>query len=84
MSYVLKLSDEQYSLLRQVADAEGQTVEELFVAWTMEQEGRYRRAHPTHYETDDWFRHLGVSDEVIDRIKREVQEEAECPHDADT
>jgi hypothetical protein len=39
-------------------------------AWLSKLGACHRRAHPTYYETVDWFRHLGVSDEVIERVKR--------------
>ncbi|MGH3579831.1 MAG: hypothetical protein ACRDU0_20040 [Mycobacterium sp.] len=65
MSHVFTLDDEQYEVIKAVADASGRTPEELFLAWAMEEEARYRQAHPTYYETDDWLRHLGVSEERI-------------------
>jgi hypothetical protein len=72
MSHVLELSDEQYALMKKIGDETGGTPEEMLLAWTMEEEGRYRRAHPTYYETDDWLRHLGVSEERIRRLNEEV------------
>jgi len=72
MSHVLELSDEQYALMKKIGDETGRTPEEMLLAWTMEEEGRYRRAHPTYYETDDWLRHLCVSDERIRRLNEEV------------
>ena len=81
MAHVFELSEEQFKIIKEVAEEEGRTPEDLFLAWTMDEEIRYRRAHPTHYETDDWMRHLGVSDERIERIKQEVRAEAERPHD---
>jgi hypothetical protein len=72
MSHVLELSDEQYALMKKIGDETGRTPEEMLLAWTMEEEGRYRRAHPTYYETDDWLRHLGVSEERIRRLNEEV------------
>jgi hypothetical protein len=75
MSYVLELSDEQYALMKKIGDETGRTPEEMLLAWTMEEESRYRRAHPTYYETDDWLRHLGVSEERIQRLNEEVAKE---------
>ena len=75
MSHVLELSDEQYALMKKIGDETGRTPEEMLLAWTMEEEGRYRRAHPTYYETDDWLRHLGVSEERIQRLNEEVAKE---------
>ncbi|HUY77535.1 MAG TPA: hypothetical protein VMV29_12250 [Ktedonobacterales bacterium] len=77
MSRALVLSDEQYEIIKGVADVEGRTPEDLFLAWTMAEETRYRLAHPTYYETDEWMRHLGMSDAEIQEIEAEIaQEEA--------
>lgn len=83
MSHVFELTDEQYQMIKGVAENEGRTPEDLFLAWAMEEEGRYRRAHPTYYETNDWLRHLGVSDEQIEASKQRVRQEREMPYDAD-
>jgi hypothetical protein len=83
MSYVFTLDDEQYQIIKTLADAAGRTPEDLFLAWVMEEEARYRQAQPTHYETDDWLRHLGVSEEEIEASKRRVRDAAEMPYDAD-
>lgn len=87
MSHVFELTDEQYRMIRDVAEREGRTPEDLFLAWAMEEEGRYRQAHPTYYETDyetdDWLRHLGMSDEQIEASKQRVRLGQEMPYDAD-
>jgi hypothetical protein len=75
MSHVLELTEEQYKIIKAVADASGRTPEDLFLAWTMEEETRYRLEHPTHYETDEWLRHLGVSEDRIQRLNEEVVKE---------
>jgi hypothetical protein len=67
MSKTLELTDEQYEMISALARADGLTPEELFLRWAMDVEGRQRRAQPTYYETDDWLRHLGVSEERIQR-----------------
>lgn len=84
MSHIFTLDDEQYRIIKASADATGRSPEELFLAWAMEEEARYRRAHSTQYETDDWLRHLGVSEEEIEASKRRVRDEAEMSYDADT
>ncbi len=61
MAHTFTLTDDQY------ADASRRTPEGHFLAWAMDEEARYRLAHPTYHETDDWLRHLGVSDERIHR-----------------
>jgi diketogulonate reductase-like aldo/keto reductase len=73
MSKSLELTGEQYSIISEIAKSEGQTPEELFLRWAMDEETRYRQAHPTHYETDDWLRHLGVSEERIQRANAGYQ-----------
>lgn len=83
MSHVFELTDEQYRIIKEHAESEGRTPEELFLAWTMEEETRYRQAHPTHYETDDWLRHLGVSEEDIEASRQRVRQQREMPYDAD-
>jgi hypothetical protein len=80
MSKLIELSDEQYHTIELAAEARGQTAE-AFLAWWIEAI-RDRDRQPHYYETDDWLRHLGVSDAEIEEVKREVREEAET--DADT
>ncbi len=80
MSHVLHVSDEQYEILARAAEAQGTTLESFLAHWI--EELRDRKAEPRYLETDEWFRHLGVSDAVIEEIKREVKEEAETDADA--
>jgi hypothetical protein len=82
MSHSFTLTDEQYAVIKAVADASGRTPEDLFLAWAMEEEARYRLAHPTYMETDDWLRHLGVSEERIERANRAASEDAASDADA--
>jgi hypothetical protein len=83
MSHVFTLSDEQYQIVKAAADAAGRTPEELFLAWAMEEETQYRNAHPTYFETDDWLRHLGVSEERIQRVNAALAANDENGPDAD-
>jgi hypothetical protein len=80
MSKVIELSDEQYRIIEQAAATRGQTLD-AFLAQVIE-ELRDRDRDPRYYETDDWLRHLGMSDEAIRRIDAEIKAEAET--DADT
>jgi hypothetical protein len=82
MSHALSLTDEQYAIIKAVADASGRTPEDLFLAWAMEEEARYRMAHPTYLEMDDWLRHLGVSEERIERANQAASEDAAPDADA--
>ena len=79
MSKTLELSDEQYSIISEAARAAGRTPEELFLQWAMDEESRYRRAHPTYRETDDWLRHLGVSEERIQRADARASSDEGTP-----
>ncbi len=83
MSHVFTLDDEQYQIIKAAADIAGRTPEELFLAWAMEEEARYRQAHPQYYETDDWLRHLGVSEQRIQRANATLATEDEHTSDAD-
>ncbi len=84
MSHIFELTDEQYAIIQKAAQAAGRTPQDLFLAWAMDEEARERRAHPTYYETDDWLRHLGVSEEEIEASNRRVRDAAEMPYDANT
>ena len=82
MSHVFTLDDQQYAIIKAAADASGRSPEELFLAWAMEEETKHRQAHPTYYETDDWLRHLGVSEERIRRANASLASDEGAP-DAD-
>ena len=75
------MTDEQYATLEEAAAARGKQVE-VFLAELID-EARNPRPNPQYYETDDWFRHLGMSEEEIEASKERVREEAEMPYDAD-
>jgi len=80
MSKVIELSDEQYRIIERAAATRSQTPD-AFLAQLIEEQ-RDRHTNPRYYETDDWLRHLGMSDEAIRRIDAEIKAEAET--DADT
>ena len=82
MSKVIELSDEQYQTIERAAESRGQTPDAL-LAQVIE-ELRDPHTDPRVYQTDDWLRHLGVSEEEIEASKRRVRDEAEMPYDADT
>ena len=82
MSHAFTLSDEQYAIIKAAADASGRTPEDLFLAWAMNEESRYRLVHPTYYETDAWLQHLGVSDERIEQANQTAAEEDAADADA--
>lgn len=80
MSRVIELSDEQYRTIERAAETRGQTPH-AFLARMIE-ELRDLDSAPRYYGMDEWMRHLGVSDDVIEEVKREVREEAETDADA--
>ena len=75
MSKVIELTDEQYQTLAQAAAARGQTLDALLAEWI--EELRDRNREPRYYETDDWFRHLGATEEQIAEAKRMAQARSE-------
>ena len=72
MSKIITLTDEQYRTVERVATQRGQTPEALLAE--VIEELRDPRTEPRYYETDDWLRHLGVSDERIQRANARHQE----------
>lgn len=70
MSKTIELTDEQYCIVEYAAQARGKPVEALVEAWI--EEVRDRDRFPRYYETDDWLRHLGVSEERIERANRKL------------
>lgn len=82
MAHQFELTDEQYRIIKEIAEAEGSTPEDLFLAWTLEEETRYRQSHTAYYETDEWLRHLGISDERIQQVNVQLANDEAAP-DAD-
>lgn len=80
MSHVFEVTEEQYQILERAAQSNEQTPDALLARWI--EALRDPRVHPRYYETDDWFRHLGMSDEEIEEIKREAAAEADDSADA--
>ena len=62
MSKVIELSDEQYRIIERAAAKGGQTPD-AFLAQVIE-ELRDRARDPRYHETDNWLRHLGMSDDT--------------------
>ncbi|WIG61140.1 MAG: hypothetical protein OJF49_003888 [Ktedonobacterales bacterium] len=76
MSHVLQIDDEQYQTLEKAATTRGQSIEPLLAEWV--ETLRDRRTDPRYYETDDWLRHLGMSDEEIEESKRAAREDGDA------
>lgn len=68
MTKVIELSDEQYPIIERAAAMRSQTPADL-LAELIEDLGRHDGA-PRHYETEDWFRHLGATEEQITEARR--------------
>lgn len=67
MTHVLELTDEQYHTIERAAASRGQTPDTLIAAWVAAlDEGPIGTA----YETEDWFRHLGMTEEQITESAR--------------
>jgi hypothetical protein len=75
MSHAFTVSDEQYAAIAQRALARGQAPEDLFAEWVDE-----LVRNPQYFDTDDWLRHLGVSEERIQAANARLDaEEGRAP-----
>lgn len=74
MSKVIELSDEQYRAIERMAAERGQTPE-LLLAQVIE--GLRAGRAPRYYETEDWFRHLGATEEQIAASARLARQESD-------
>ncbi len=79
MSHAISISDEVYQRLRRLASQQEQSpeavVERLITGAEAASSGR------RYYDTDEWLRHLGITDEQIAEIDAEI--DAEEASDAD-
>lgn len=75
MSHVLELTDEQYHTIERAVAARGQTPDTLIASWiaTLDE----APVEPAYYETEDWFRHLGASEEQIEEARRIASERSQ-------
>jgi hypothetical protein len=80
MSKTIELTDEQYAAIVTAAQERGQSPA-MLIAEVAEELRDPERA-PRYFETEDWFRHLGMTDEEINRVEDEVRQEAESRADA--
>jgi hypothetical protein len=71
VSQLVRISDTAYQLLQELAAQQGQSPETLMEALiTSARTGHH------YYETEDWFRHLGVSEERIRRAREQADRDA--------
>lgn len=72
MSKMIELSEEHYASLARAATARGQTPQTLLAQMI----GALPSPDTRHvYETEDWFRHLGATEEQITESARLAREE---------
>jgi len=80
MSYAITISDEVYQRLQKLAAQQEQTpetvVERLITGAEAASNGR------RYYDTDEWLRHLGLTDEQIAEIDAEIDAEEAVDADA--
>ncbi len=80
MGKVIELSDEQYETIERVAAARGQTPGAVIAGLIAELAAQNGAQY---YETDDWFRHLGASEEQI-AVAQQIAETRSNGYRADT
>lgn len=69
ITHTFTVSDEQYAIIARHALSKGLHTDDFVSAW-IEDLGQT----PTYYETDDWFRHLGATEEQILEARRLADE----------
>jgi hypothetical protein len=76
MSHIIELTDEQYETLRQAAEERGETLEALVAAliYRLRDDQTLSQA----FATDEWFHHLGASEEQITAAKRIARERGDA------
>lgn len=80
MSHAILISDEAYQKLAQLAQESGESPQSVIEGFVFAATASTREPH--YYELDEWFRHLGVTDEEIAEADAEL--EAEEAAGADT
>lgn len=82
MAQIVSIPDPVYQVLERLAKAQGKTPEDLIVAWVNDQEHARQQVASSpeqrYYDTDDWLRHLGVSDERIRRAEEQAGAEMDA------
>jgi hypothetical protein len=71
MSHVLQISDAAYNALKKLATQQGQSPEavlEDLIASASANGGPY-------YETEEWFRHLGMTEDEIHQAREQADRE---------
>jgi len=69
MSQILHISEDAYRILESLAQREGHTPAEIVESWAVAHAPRDPQTQPHYYTTDEWFRHLGMSEQDIAEAK---------------
>ncbi len=72
MTQSVRISDVAYRALQTLAERQGEppeTIVERLIASALPDDGPY-------YETEEWFRHLGVSEERIRRARERAEQDS--------
>ena len=80
MSHVIEISDDAYQRLERLAGQQSQSPAEVVEALITHADAERHERH--YYELDDWFRHLGMTDEEMAEADAELAAEAASDADA--
>jgi hypothetical protein len=69
MSHVLQVSDAAYNALKKLATQQGQSSEAVLEDLIASASGG------PHYETEEWFRHLGMTEDEIHQAREQADRE---------
>ncbi|HEU5345368.1 MAG TPA: hypothetical protein VFU60_13550 [Ktedonobacterales bacterium] len=76
MSHMIELTDEQFQTLARAAESAGATPDALLARLIASLRNPLKE--PRAYQTTDWLRHLGLSDEDLCEIAREAEIDADA------
>jgi hypothetical protein len=76
MGHVIELTDEQYETITRAASTCGTTPDAVLAQ--LIEKLRDPLLQPRVYRTDEWFRHLGMSNEEITDITREAETDGDA------
>lgn len=80
MSHVIEISEEAYQRLERLADKQSQSPAEVVESLITHADATSHEHH--YYDLDDWFRHLGMTDEEIAKADAELAAEEASDADA--
>lgn len=79
MAQLVSIPDPVYQALERLAQAQGQTPEELIAAWVAEhaEEGRDPLKEPHYQAFEEFFHDLGMTDEQIATAQQRASDHAD-------